>query len=82
MGFTGGPLTFIAPGVTHQWNYTWGDDRGAQVATAHVIDPAVILWATAQGEERETRGYVVYWVRIVNEGPYGVTYNLQGGGLT
>ena len=69
MAFTGGPLTYIAPGVTHQWNYTWGDDRGAQVATA-------------QGEERETRGYVVYWVRITNEGPYGVTYNLQGGGLT
>lgn len=82
MGFSTGPLTSIKPGVTHQWAYTWGDDRGAQVATARPFDPAVILWATAQGTEFETERYYVYWVRITNEGPYEASYGLQGGGLT
>ena len=77
-----GTPVWIAPGGTQDWWYTWHDDRGAQVATAHVIDLGQVVQAVAQGEERDARGFVVYSVRFTNEGPYGCSYNLQGGGLT
>ena len=84
-----GPRTFLAPGTTVTWNYSYGTDMGPQVASAdikrrpgHHPRPSPVFVADQQGKQMQRNGNATYFVNITNKGPGGAFHNLQGGGLT
>ena len=81
-----GPLTFLAPGTTVTWNYSYSTDMGPQVACAdikrgghHRASPVFV--ADQQGKQLQRNGNATYFVNITNKGPGAAFHNLQGGGL-
>ena len=83
-----GPLTFLVPGASAVWNYSYATDMGPQFAcadiksTAHHPQASPVFLADQQRKQRQRDGNATYFVTITNEGPNGGTHNLQGGGLT
>jgi hypothetical protein len=79
-----GPLTFLAPGQTAFWNYSFNTDRGTQLASADVKAPnqGAIHLADQQRKRLTNEGRATYFVAITNQGPGGCFHNLQGGGLS
>ena len=73
---------WLAPGGTHWWWYTFGDNRGAQYAMADLKTPNATLRSTEQGKSLDPNGVATYYVTIRNDGPMWAYYNLQGGGST
>jgi hypothetical protein len=73
---------WLGPGGVHYWWYTFGDNRGAQYATADVKTPGAQMMAVEQGEQMENDGHITYFVTIRNNGPQWCWYNLHGGGLS
>jgi len=79
--------TFLAEGGQAWWWYTFGGDRGTQMATADIKrpngdgrGPAVHL-ADEQRKQLDNNGNAIYFVHIVNQGPGPAWHNLQGGGM-
>ncbi len=86
-----GPLTYLAPGATATWNYSYGADMGPQFACAdikffghggHHPPPSPVFLADQQCKQLQRNGSATYFVNITNKSPYGGFHNLQGGGLT
>jgi hypothetical protein len=79
-----GPLTFLAPGQSAAWSYTFGGDRGTQFASADVKTPnqGGVHLADQQRKLKNNNGNAAYFVRITNQGPGGCFHNLQGGGMS
>lgn len=83
-----GPLTFLVPGATAIWNYSYGADMGPQFAcadikvTGHRPRPSPIYLAHQQRKQLQANRNATYFVSITNQGPGGGVHNLQGGGLT
>jgi hypothetical protein len=83
-----GPLTYLVPGATAVWNYSYGSDMGPQFACAdikfygyhHGASP--VFSADQQSKQLQRNGNATYFVSITNRGPNGGFHNLQGGGLT
>lgn len=75
-----GPLTFLAPGQTAFWNYSYGADHGTQFASADIKTPnqGAVHLADAQRKENDNNGNATYFVNITNQGPGGCFHNLQG----
>jgi hypothetical protein len=78
-----GPLTFLAPGATATWFYTYGDDHGTQFASADVKIPnlGAVHLADNQRKRKDNNGVATYFVDIHNQGVGGCFHNLQGGGM-
>ena len=83
-----GPLTIIAPGATHYWQYGWGDepDHGLNIAGPNLDRYGSFgseLIAFDQGKQRQLGPFVTssYYVSIKSVGPNLVYYNLQVGGF-
>jgi hypothetical protein len=78
-----GPLTFLAPGQTAFWWYSYGDDRGTQFASADVKIPnlGAVHLADSQRKRKDNNGVATYFVDIHNQGVGGCFHNLQGGGM-
>jgi hypothetical protein len=78
-----GPLTYLPPGGSAWWWYTFGGDRGTQFASADVKTPNLggVHLADMQRKEKDNNGNTTYFVRITNQGPGGCFHNLQGGGM-
>ncbi len=89
-----GPLTWIAPGETHYWSYSWPDgaDHGLQIAGPNLdrngsFGPELI--AFDQGKQLELESLDAdtgtnYFVSIRNTGfedNNSCLYNLQVGGF-
>jgi len=80
-----GPLTWISPGVVHQWTYGWGDthDFGMCVAGPNLNrngSAGAAVWSTRQGKQfRIDNGpyRTQYYVMIESKGPEMAEYNLQ-----
>lgn len=81
-----GPLTYLAPGQTAYWWYSYGNgqDRGTQFASADVKTPnqGAVHLADQQRKEKDNNGTANYYVNITNQGPGGCFHNLQGGGMS
>ncbi len=79
-----GPLTFLAPGQTAFWSYTYGADRGTQFASADVKTPnqGAVHLADQQRKRKDNNGNATYFVAIHNQGVGGCFHNLQGGGMS
>jgi hypothetical protein len=79
-----GPLTFLAPGQTAFWNYSYPSDHGTQFASADVKAPnqGAVHVADEQGKRKENNGNATYFVQIHNRGTGGAFHNLQGGGMS
>jgi hypothetical protein len=79
-----GPIRFLAEGQSTGWTYSWGGDRGTQLATADVKTPSLgaVHIATNEGKSKDNNGNATYWVTIINQGPGGCWHNLQGGGMS
>ena len=79
-----GPLTFLAPGQTAFWSYTYGADHGTQFASADVKTPnqGAVHLADQQGKSKDNNGNATYFVAIHNRGVGGCFHNLQGGGMS
>ena len=86
-----GPLTYLAPGATVTWSYSYGADMGPQFACADIkfsgrggqnpnISP--VFLADQQCKQLQRNGNAAYFVNITNRSSYGGYHNLQGGGLT
>ena len=83
-----GPLTFLVPGATATWNYSYGSDMGPQFACAdiklsggHHHGASPVFLAHQQRKQLQANGNATYFVDITNQGPNGGIHNLQGGGL-
>jgi hypothetical protein len=78
-----GPLTFLNPGHTAFWNYTYGPDHGTQFATADIKTPnqGGVHLADQQRKVLDNNKNATYFVNITNQGPGGCFHNLQGGGV-
>jgi hypothetical protein len=78
-----GPLTFLAPGQTAFWSYTYGGDQGTQFASADVKTPnqGAVHMADQQRKRKDNNGNATYFVNIHNQGVGGCFHNLQGGGM-
>lgn len=72
--------TWIAPGATQSWWYSWGDNHGQQFASADMKTPGAEMVVIAESERRESNGSITYFVTLKNNGPQWCYYNLQGGG--
>jgi hypothetical protein len=79
-----GPLTFLAPGQTAFWSFSYGGDRGTQFASADVKAPnqGALLLADQQRKRLDNNGNATYFVNITSQGPGGSFHNLQGGGMS
>lgn len=79
-----GPLTFLAPGQTAFWSYSYGDDHGTQFASADVKTPnlGAVHLADQQRKRKDNNGVATYFVDIRNLGAGGCFHNLQGGGMS
>ena len=84
-----GPLTFLAPGQTATWTYSYAKDMGPQFACAdiklrggHFRRPSPVFLADQQRKQLQRGGNATYFVNITNLGPNFGIHNLQGGGLT
>jgi hypothetical protein len=79
-----GPLTFLAPGQTAFWSYTYGADHGTQFASADVKTPnqGAVHLADQQRKRKDNNGNATYFVAIHNQGVGGCFHNLQGGGMS
>ncbi|MHA4866634.1 hypothetical protein ACXZ1M_02905 [Duganella sp. PWIR1] len=79
-----GPLTFLAPGQTAFWNYSYGSDHGTQFASADVKTPnqGAVHMADQQRKRKDNNGNATYFVNIHNQGVGGCFHNLQGGGMS
>ena len=83
-----GPVTFLVPGATVTWNYSFATDRGPQFACADIkLRPrprgaSPVFLADRQCKQRQRDGNATYFVNITNLGPGLGRHNLQGGGLT
>jgi hypothetical protein len=83
-----GPVTFLTPGSTAFWIYSFSKDMGPQFACAdiklggHVQRASPVFLADQQRKQLQQNGNATYFVSITNEGPNGGMHNLQGGGLT
>ena len=81
-----GPVTFLAPGATATWNYSFATDMGPQFACADIKlrgrRPSPVFLADQQRKQRQRDGNATYFVNITNLGPGIGRHNLQGGGLT
>jgi len=79
-----GPLTFLAPGQTASWSYSYGDDHGTQFASADVKTPnqGAVHLADQQTKRKDNNGVATYTVNIHNLGAGGCFHNLQGGGMS
>lgn len=77
-----GPLTFLAPGQTAFWFYTYGEDHGTQFASADIKTPnlGAVHLADDQRKRKDNNGNATYFVAIHNQGVGGCFHNLQGGG--
>jgi hypothetical protein len=72
----------LAPGQSTRWNYSFaGEDRGAQLALPHPLNPGGTLQANDQTKGRNSDGTITYYVTVRNIGSFTTNYNLQGGGL-
>jgi hypothetical protein len=78
-----GPLVFLAPGQIATWSYSYGVDKGLQLAGADVKIPSFggVHLADNQTKRKINNGQTTYGVRIRNLGPGGCFHNLQGGGV-
>jgi hypothetical protein len=78
-----GPLTFLAPGQTAGWWFSYGADHGTQFATADIKIPnqGAVHLADQQRKRKDNNGNATYFVNITNQGPGGCFHNLQGGGV-
>lgn len=78
-----GPLTFLAPGQSAFWSFSYPADKGTQIATADVKAPnqGGVHLADQERKRKDNNGNAAYFVRITNQGPGGCFHNLQGGGL-
>jgi hypothetical protein len=78
-----GPLVSLNPGQSVGWNYSYGGDRGTQMATADVKTPnsGGVHRAFDQKKRKLNNGDTTYFVSITNEGPGSCFHNLQGGGM-
>ncbi|CAN5500092.1 hypothetical protein BH10PSE17_BH10PSE17_37080 [soil metagenome] len=85
-----GPLTFIGPGATHLWTYTFdgGREVGVTVATPNmreeklkvelvVVDNGALQFSTGGDDGFRSE----YTVRIRNNGASDMAYNLNLGYL-
>jgi hypothetical protein len=85
-----GPLTNIAPGATHFWEFWFGDgaDVGVALVTPNLLlsqintelvmtEPGVFLVDSGGEGGPLTR----YTVRVTNNGPAAMDYNLNIGDL-
>jgi TnpA family transposase len=79
-----GPLTFLAPGQTAYWWYSFGSDHGTQFASADVKTPnqGAIHMADQQRKQKNNDGITTYYVDIHNKGVGACFHNLQGGGMS
>jgi hypothetical protein len=79
-----GPLTFLAPGQTAFWFYTYGPDHGTQFASADIKTPnlGAVHLADDQRKRKDNNGDATYFVAIHNQGVGGCFHNLQGGGMS
>jgi hypothetical protein len=83
-----GPLTYLVPGTTATWTYSYGTDMGPQFACAdikfggHYPHASPVYLADQQRKQLQKNRNATYFVNITNQGPAGGTHNLQGGGLT
>ncbi len=77
-----GTPTWLAPGKSIFWWYTFGDNRGAQYAMANCKSPDGDMQTLQQGDELQDNGSVKYFVSFTNNGPEPCFHNLNGGGLT
>jgi hypothetical protein len=79
-----GPLTFLAPGQTAYWWYSFGGDRGTQFASADLKTPnqGAIHMADQQRKQKNNEGVTTYYVDIHNKGVGSCFHNLQGGGMS
>ena len=72
----------IAPGQSQRWWYSFGgEDRGAQLALPHPLNPGATLQANDQTKARNTDGTIAYFVTVRNIGSSTTNFNWQGGGL-
>lgn len=81
-----GPVTNIAPGVTHNWWFTrnGGQDYGAQYGAPHIKTPnqGPRLNVFNQGKRKLNNDHTTYYCSIRNTSSnQGCFYNLQGGGF-
>jgi hypothetical protein len=78
-----GPIANLAAGQAFNWFYTFGADRGTQMATADIKTPnsGSVHLADNQRKRKDNNGNATYFVRIVNQGPGSCFHNLQGGGM-
>jgi hypothetical protein len=78
-----GSLTYLPPGASAWWSYSYGGDHGTQFASADVKTPnlGAVHLADMQRKEKDNNGQTTYFVRITNQGPGGCFHNLQGGGM-
>jgi hypothetical protein len=79
-----GPLTFLAPGQTATWNFSYGDDHGTQFASADIKAPneGAVHLSDQQRKVLSNNGVATYFVNITNQGPGGCFHNIQGGGMS
>jgi hypothetical protein len=80
-----GPLTFLMPGQTASWSYSYGGgNQGTQLATADIKIPnqGAVHLADQQRKVVDNNGNATYFVNIINLGPGGCFHNLQGGGMS
>jgi hypothetical protein len=79
-----GPLTFLAPGQSAFWSYSYGGDHGTQFASADVKTPnlGAVHLADQQRKQKLNNGNTNYFVAIHNQGAGGCFHNLQGGGMS
>lgn len=76
-----GPLTFLAPGATAYWWYSYGDDHGTQFASADIKTPNQGAVHLADNQRKDNDGVATYYVDIHNQGVGGCFHNIQGGGM-
>jgi hypothetical protein len=79
-----GPVTYLAPGQSAYWSYSYGGDNGFQAAGADVkqYNNGARHNASDQGKSIDNSGNVQYYVTITNVGGMGAYHNLQGGGAS
>jgi hypothetical protein len=65
-----GPLTFLAPGQSAFWSYSYGGDHGTQFASADVKTPnlGAVHLADQQRKQKLNNGNTNYFVAIHNQG--------------
>jgi hypothetical protein len=72
----------IAPGTPQRWWYSLGgQDRRAQFATGHPLNPGGTLQVNGQTKALIFDGTITYWVTARNIGGFTTNFNLQGGTL-